>query len=1631
MALSAAVCDRATAQALPQIVPDGTLGLESSELIDESPTEQLIRGGAQQQGNLFHSFKQFSIDAGHQVYFTNPTDVVRIFGRVTGSQPSDILGTLGVRGDADLFLLNPNGILFGPDAQLDVAGSFTASTANSVVFSNGNEFSAVTPTAPLLNLDVPPGVQFNTQSQPNGNLTNEADLAVGEGQTLTLFGNSVSSTVSLAAPNGNAQIVGNQVELIDSIASSISEPSGNTNLLVQAADNITVADITDNTLLFANGTGQITLEANANGDSTGNVIMLDLQDTLQTNGRDLTISGMDFVLGKIDTSVQPETHIFDVDAGGRIPPSGTRGRSTFTFTVPVEVGPITDLDVRFSAAHTHAGALSAWLSSPNGPLQLLFSQVRRGGENFQDTVFDDEASRDIGSWGSSAPFEGSFHINGVGGLAVFDGQTSEGIWTLRVLDNGAGGGSGTLFQAGDAAPWGTAQGTQLIVNSTVLAAGEGNGGAVSLEALGDIIVAEVVTAGIGVGEDGGSGGNVSLVAGGDIQVGIPASDSLINAGSEEIPGLINAAGSKDGGNGGRIQINAGGNVTSTGDIDASSSSFANLSSDSNSNSQSGNGGDISISAARDVIIAGSLSSFSNSDVDVASSLVSDLDLDSESRNGGDISISAVGDVTIAGDLFSYSNSISSSGSDLESNSKSGNGGDISISATRDVAIAGSLSSYSDSNSSTASFSEPSSSLPTVSESGNGGDISISDARDVMIAGSLFSFSDSSSFSDSVSRSDSFSKSGNGGGISISNTRDVIIEGRLSSYSDSVSDSFSPSEGGNGGDISISDARDVIIEGGLFSYSRSFSSTISDLDLDLDSKSGNGGDISISDVRDVIIEDKLFSYSSSSSNSNSSSESGNGGDISISTTRDVTIKDRLLSDSSSLSRSDSFSQSGNGGDLRLFSNLGDILTHSIQTNSYSSNTAGSGGMISLKAADGLIQGNDAEILTFAVTETGGSTGVGGDIYLEAASTISGLEIITLASGNNSGSVNIQGIDNNLTIKDLSLIISGQVQIPDPSNTDRVITLDLNNLGQSGNTHIDSTGDISLNNVNIDASANSNQTAGGVTIQTPGQLTFTNSQITSNANSIGDAGTIRLDVGQLNIGNGGRIFAATSGAGNGGNVIIDATDSVFLGEGVQDFEPVISVAASDAGRPGNIVINTPNFVLSETASITATATETATNLEEGGSISLNADEMDLSGIVRILAETQGQSPGGVLTLQPYQSNPNLDLTLASGAVVSASTTSSGNGGGLEILAPESISISGPGRLTVETSGTGRGGDIDVTSQQLRLADGVTLSASTTEAGQAGDITLSLTDSLEINNSTVTSSTEANSTGHGGNISVTAPNSALRNGGTIAVSSQGTGQGGQVTVTGDQLILADGSRISATTLSSDGGDLTFDLQDLLLLRGGSEISTTAGTAGAGGDGGDITIDSRFIVATPNENSDIAANAFDGNGGNVDITATGGLFGIEPRPERTPQNDITASSRNGVSGTVTVQTPNIDPSQDAVNLPTSPITSEVARSCRETYVQTGSEFVVTGRGGLPQGPLDSAATTLWQDVLPIAGGEFESNEQITSESEDNAAIDAGTISAPIVEVQGWTRNERGQVVLVAENPQQVAVGQPLACQG
>jgi filamentous hemagglutinin family protein len=181
--------------AVAQLTPDNSLGTERSLL-----QGSVITGGAQRGANLFHSFSDFNVDSGQTIYFANPSGVDRILTRITGNSRSNILGTLGVQGTADLFLMNPNGILFGPNARLDVQGAFVASTANRVLFDQGVAFSTVNPQAPpLLTLNLPIGLQIG--ATPGGSLINQSratdannqivGLQVAPGKTIAFVGGDI------------------------------------------------------------------------------------------------------------------------------------------------------------------------------------------------------------------------------------------------------------------------------------------------------------------------------------------------------------------------------------------------------------------------------------------------------------------------------------------------------------------------------------------------------------------------------------------------------------------------------------------------------------------------------------------------------------------------------------------------------------------------------------------------------------------------------------------------------------------------------------------------------------------------------------------------------------------------------------------------------------------------------------------------------------------------------------------------------------------------------------------------------------------------------------------------------------------------------------------------------------------------------------------------------------------------------------------------------------------------------------------------------------------------------------------------------------------------------------------------
>ena len=167
-----------------QIIPDTTLAGENSRVRSVDSLTDVIEQGATRGNVLFHSFDQFSIGEGRRAYFSNPEGIESILSRVTGSNRSDIFGTLGVLGDANLFFLNPNGIVFGPNARLDVSGSFIASTGDRFNLSDGNIFSATDPNAPpLLTVNVIPGLQTGAGL---ASIVNDGVLSAGQDLSLQL-----------------------------------------------------------------------------------------------------------------------------------------------------------------------------------------------------------------------------------------------------------------------------------------------------------------------------------------------------------------------------------------------------------------------------------------------------------------------------------------------------------------------------------------------------------------------------------------------------------------------------------------------------------------------------------------------------------------------------------------------------------------------------------------------------------------------------------------------------------------------------------------------------------------------------------------------------------------------------------------------------------------------------------------------------------------------------------------------------------------------------------------------------------------------------------------------------------------------------------------------------------------------------------------------------------------------------------------------------------------------------------------------------------------------------------------------------------------------------------------------------
>ena len=497
------------------------------------------------------------------------------------------------------------------------------------------------------------------------------------------------------------------------------------------------------------------------------------------------------------------------------------------------------------------------------------------------------------------------------------------------------------------------------------------------------------------------------------------------------------------------------------------------------------------------------------------------------------------------------------------------------------------------------------------------------------------------------------------------------------------------------------------------------------------------------------------------------------------------------------------------------------------------------------------------------------------------------------------------------------------------------------------------------------------------------------------AVGNSGGINLNTDSLYVIDGAVISSSTNGEGNAGLIDITATDIIsFSGENVPGIDSGIEseVEAQAVGNSEGVKIRTGSLILTDDSEIAA-----STNGEgNAGNINITANSLEITNNSVIETDSTTNFAAGDINLEIQE---NL---LLSNSEILAETSGNQDAGDITIYSPQ-LTLTELGRINANTSGSGNAGNILIQGRSLNLTENAIVTTNTEGEGRAGEITFQIEDSLNLASSAIEASTAPQSTGDGGNINIDPILVNLTDDSRIAVNSEGSGDGGSINLQADNLNLNNNSEISAATASGQGGNITLDVSNILTQGSNSSIITTAG---GDGDGGDITINSRFIIG--NENSDIRANAFQGSGGNIDITVEG-IF-------RSFDSEIDASSDLGIDGVVETNTPDVDPAQGLIQLEANLV--DTASLIAQDACQKGSEseFVVTGRGGLPPNQTEVLDGDLTRVGLVPLVGEARSSGSSGASSFPVASRNPGKI----VPARGWIFNELGEVKLVGYNPSQ-----------
>ena len=585
-----------------------------------------------------------------------------------------------------------------------------------------------------------------------------------------------------------------------------------------------------------------------------------------------------------------------------------------------------------------------------------------------------------------------------------------------------------------------------------------------------------------------------------------------------------------------------------------------------------------------------------------------------------------------------------------------------------------------------------------------------------------------------------------------------------------------------------------------------------------------------------------------------------------------------------------------------------------------------------------------------------------------------------------------------------------------------------------------------------SLSDNQNGADITIEAS-ELSITNSGIVTINSGSGRGGNIELMAQSINIDNSSGIGTRNIGPGRGGNINLVA-GNISINTGSQ---LVTEVAEGATGQGGHIFMSAQSidirglFIFEDAnrglrAQPSALRALVLGSEGQGGNIWVESEELSLRGGTQIFTNTSGMESAGNIRIDT--TTLILDGVACCNRDGEPFISESGR------TFPSTLST-----LAEETADEkAQGGNIDVITEHLSVLNGATIQTSTFGAGNAGNLTIDATKSVVLDGVVLNIPGglysfsggipqlplleegiigNPNATGNGGELTVETGDLIIRNNAVISVSSLNddggtdttgnTRQAGTLNIEADTINLLNQGNILSTSASVNGGDINIESDRFLFLRQGSLISSEAGSDIAGGNGGNIDINSPFIVSIETEDSDIQADAARGDGGGI-ILETQGIYGIEIREQETDFSDITSFSRAGVNGPIINRNPDTDPSRSLAELPGALLSREdrIDNNVCRAATTNNSSFTSVGQGGVLPSPRETfRSEEIWEDWRLPPLSEQSSHQQLTalpsineSTQDDRQAIATMDLhSSPPIEAQGWYRTATGGIMLVTDD--------------